>query len=191
MKKPLLFVLTLFFLSYGLLAQTTCNAPIITEVKGGGTYCPKVEITLEVVGSLNNATAWTWYNESCGSQSLGTGTTLKVKVDKTTTYYVRGTGGCVAETATCTAVVVKYDDIGPEITACPENIIVASETGTCGATVTFELPKGTDTCSDKVEIKKVAGLDPGSFFPVGVTEVKYELSDTIGNVSVCSFTVTV
>ncbi len=191
MNKILLSVLFLVSISTFTFAQTTCNLPVITEVKGGGTFCPNVEVTLEVVGTLNNATAWTWYKDSCGGQSLGTGTSLKVKVDKTTTYYVRGTGACVGETATCVSVEVKYDDVGPEILTCPEDILVANETGKCGATVTFDLPTGQDTCSDKVTVKQVEGLEPGAFFPVGVTAIKYELSDTIGNVSICSFTVTV
>jgi hypothetical protein len=191
MKKLLLSFSFIVLISSLSLAQTPCNAPVITEVKGGGTYCPKVEVTLEVVGTLNNATAWTWYSGSCGGQTVGTGTSIKVKVDKTTTYYVRGTGGCVGATATCTSVVVKYDDVGPTITNCPADLVVPNETGKCGATVTFTPPTGTDACSDKVEVKRVAGLDPGSFFPVGVTEVKYELTDTIGNVSTCSFNVTV
>jgi hypothetical protein len=191
MKKLLLSFSLALIISTLSMAQTTCNAPVITEVKGGGTFCPNVEVTLEVVGTLNNATTWTWYTDSCGGQAAGTGTSIKVKVTKTTTYYVRGTGGCVGATATCTSVVVKYDDVGPVITACPEDLVVPNETGKCGATVNFALPTGTDTCSDKVEVKRVAGLDPGSFFPVGVTEVKYELTDTIGNVSTCSFTVTV
>jgi len=191
MKKSLLLILSVFAISSGVLAQTTCNPPVITEVKGAGTYCPMVEVTLEVTGTLNNATTWTWYTGSCGGQSVGTGTSLKVKVDKSTTYFVRGTGGCVGTTASCTSVFVKYDDVGPEITFCPEDIVVVNAAGQCGATVSFELPKGVDTCSDKVEVKQVSGLAPGSFFPVGVTEVKYELSDTIGNISTCRFTVTV
>ena len=184
-------MLSLFSISYGLLAQTACNAPVITEVKGGGTYCPKVEVTLELTGTLNDATTWTWYSGSCGGTTLGTGTSLKVKVDKTATYYVRGTGGCVGTTATCTSVVVKYDDVGPVISTCPKDMVVVNEAGLCGAKVSFDLPTGVDACSDKVEVKKIAGLDPGSFFPVGVTEVKYELRDTIGNVSICRFKVTV
>jgi len=191
MKKSLLLILSVCAISVGALAQTTCTQPVITEVKGAGTYCPGAEVTLEVTGTLNNATTWTWYAGSCGGQSVGTGTSLKVKVDKTTTYYVRGTGDCVGTTATCTSVMVKYDDAGPEITSCPQDIVVVNSVGQCGATVSFELPKGVDTCSDKVEVKQVAGLAPGSFFPVGVTEVKYELSDTIGNISTCRFTVTV
>lgn len=191
MKKLLLFIVPMLSMSYGVLAQTACKAPVITEVKGGGTYCPAAEVTLEVTGTLNDATAWTWYSESCGGTSLGTGTSLKVKVEKTATYFVRGTGGCVGTTATCTSVVVKYDDVGPVVSTCPKDIIVVNEAGLCGAKVSFDLPTGVDACSDKVEIKKVAGLDPGSFFPVGITEVKYELSDPIGNISVCSFKVTV
>jgi HYR domain/Ig-like domain CHU_C associated/Secretion system C-terminal sorting domain len=191
MKKPLLIILSVFSMSYGALAQTTCNPPVITEVKGAGSYCPGAEATLTLTGTLNNATTWTWYSDSCGGASVGTGTSIKVKVYKTTTYFVRGTGGCVGTTATCTSVVVRRDDVGPVVSLCPKDTLVANTVGQCGAIVSFNVPKGVDSCSDTVYVKRVAGLAPGSFFPVGVTEVKYELSDTIGNVSVCSFKVTV
>ncbi len=191
MKKLLLSLLLGFAISSLSLAQNTCNAPVITAVSGAGTYCPGSEATLTLTGTLNDATTWNWYTASCGGQSVGTGTSIKVKVDKTTTYYVRGTGGCVGATATCTTVVVKYDDVGPVVSGCPADMVVPNTTGQCGAIVNFDLPKGTDTCSDKVEVKLVAGLAPGSLFPIGVTEVKYELSDTIGNKSICGFKVKV
>jgi hypothetical protein len=191
MKKSLLFILSILSITYSSFAQNNCTAPVITEVKGGGTYCPDEEITLEVTGTLNNATTWTWYSDSCGGANIGTGTTLKVKVTKTTTYYVRGTGGCVGATATCSSVEVKRDNVGPEIISSPQDTVVSNTQGECGAKVTFTPPKGKDTCSDTVYVKLTAGLDPGSFFPVGITEVKYELSDTIGNTTIYSFKVTV
>jgi len=191
MKKSVLLFLSVWYISFDLVAQTNCNAPVITEVKGAGTYCPGEEVTLEVIGTLNDASTWAWYSDSCGGQSAGSGTSISVTVNQTTTYYVRGTGGCVGATAACSSVVVKYDDMGPEILTCPADTVVANTIGQCGAIVSFDIPTGSDLCSDTVFVSRVSGLDPGSFFPVGVTEVKYELRDTIGNVSVCSFTVTV
>lgn len=191
MKKSLLSFLFLTIIGISLQAQTTCTQPVITEVKGAGTYCLGEEVTLEVTGNLNNATTWTWYAGSCGGQSVGTGTSIKVNVEKDLTYFVRGTGGCVAATATCAEVELKLDDVGPEILTCPENIVVVNDPGVCGALVSFDAPTAEDACSDEVTIEQVEGLESGSLFPVGVTTITYKITDELGNASECSFTVTV
>lgn len=116
MKRSLLLALLLLCFSYSLRAQTTCNQPVITAVTGAGTYCPGEEVTLELTGNLNDATTWTWYTGSCGGESVGTGTALTVTVEESETYFVRGTGGCVGNSAACDTVEVKLDDIGPENT---------------------------------------------------------------------------
>ncbi len=201
MKKYLLLI-SLIISGVGLLAQPgtgdptpnpvpDCDYPEITEVKGGGVYCLNEEVTLEVKGDLNEATAWTWYSGSCGGTVVGTGTSIKVKVDKTTTYFVRGTGGCVANTAECEEIEVKLDDIGPEILTCQENLVVPNEPGLCSAVVSFSPPTGKDNCSAQVTVKQVEGPVSGSAFPVGVTNIKFELADDRNNISVCSFTITV
>ena len=46
-------------------------------------------------GNLNSATDWQWYTGSCGGTPVGSGTSLAVHPTATTTYYVRGEGGCV------------------------------------------------------------------------------------------------
>jgi len=191
MKKSLLLFLAICLGTYEALAQANCKGAVITEVKGAGTYCPGSEVTLELTGTLNDATAWTWYSGNCGATIVGTGKTLKVKVNSTNTYFVRGTGGCVGSTASCSSVEIKLDDIGPEIISSPKDTVVANSQGECGAIVMFALPKGKDSCSDIVYVNRVAGLDPGSFFPVGTTEVKYELSDALGNTTLYSFSITV
>jgi hypothetical protein len=191
MKKSILLLASLIAVAFGTMAQTNCDAPQITEVKGAGTYCPGSQVTLELTGALNDATQWTWYSNSCNGTVVGTGVSIQVTVNETKTYFVRGTGGCVGVSASCTSVEVKIDDIGPVITESPRDTVVANTTGQCGAIVSYELPKGEDTCSDTVFVKLISGLAPGSFFPVGITEVKYELSDTLKNKTLLSFKVKV
>ena len=53
---------------------------------------------LTISGTLNDATAWHVYTGSCGGTPVGTtaGSTIIVTpVPPSTTYYVRGEGGCV------------------------------------------------------------------------------------------------
>jgi hypothetical protein len=60
------------------------------------TACAGTMITLELEsGNLGGATEWHWYRNGCGSISEGTGTSIVVTPTDTTTYYVRGEGGCV------------------------------------------------------------------------------------------------
>jgi len=62
-------------------------------------------------GALNAATEWKWYANGCGAgAAAGTGTTLTVSPASTTTYYVRGEGGCATE-SNCGAVKVTVSAI--------------------------------------------------------------------------------
>ncbi len=59
--------------------------------------CSAVPITLSIVtGNLNDATTWQWYSDSFFINVVGTGTSIVVTPFVTTTYYVRGIGGCVS-----------------------------------------------------------------------------------------------
>lgn len=99
------------------------------------------------------------------------------------------------------------DDVPPIITNCPANIAnVPNEAGNCAATVSWSKPVVTDNCSaillpNKSEFQDPngnifpivigGGADDYGVFPVGTSTVTYEYSDIHGNISTCSFTVTV
>jgi len=83
---------------------TPATAPVLSNDTA---ICGSSSATLRVTGgSLNNATAWNWYTGSCGGTLVGTGTTLNVTPAATTTYYVRGEGGCASAPGTCGQVTV-------------------------------------------------------------------------------------
>lgn len=46
-------------------------------------------------GDLNSSANWKWYTGDCGQTLVGLGDTIWVRPATTTTYYVRGEGGCV------------------------------------------------------------------------------------------------
>ncbi len=72
---------------------------------------------------------------------------------------------------------------------CPANVTATeSPSGSGSATVTYPTPTSTGTCA----AAPVACSPPsGSTFPIGTTTVHCTRSDPAGNVSTCSFTVTV
>ena len=74
--------------------------------------------------------------------------------------------------------------------ACPSDISVTTDVGTCAAVVTFATPTATDNCSLS-SVVMIAGLPSGSAFPVGTTTITYRATDVVGNTSDCSFDITV
>jgi large repetitive protein len=184
-----LFVLLAFF-NISALAQGACIKPVITEVRGGGTYCTGELVTLRVIGSLNSAIEWAWYSNKCGGTKVGSGASIVVEVNESITYYVRGLGFCFAVPEACTSVQVNLEDNPPVVISSPSDMVVANSTGQCGAIVNFAVPQGQDDCS-AVTAALIKGLAPGSLFPIGITEVQYELSDAAGSKTLVSFNVTV
>jgi subtilisin-like proprotein convertase family protein len=74
---------------------TTCIAPALPTVTASATtVCANSPVTLTASGALNNAANWEFYTGSCGGTVVGTGNSITVSPAATTTYYVRGVGGC-------------------------------------------------------------------------------------------------
>lgn len=192
MRIASLVTFCLLFTSLCVYAQDNCKSAEITATTGAGTYCPGDVVTLSITGELNDANEWEWSTGSCGGDVIDneTGTSIMVEVSETITYFVRGVGGCAEKDATCTEIEVVLDD-EPPITQCPENITVSAEPGLCEAVVQYEFPSGSDNCDGEVTVEQVEGLGSDASFPVGVTTESYELTDALGNTSICSFTITV
>lgn len=105
----------------------------------------------------------------------------------TNTYTATDASGNVA---VCTFTVTVADNEFPVFTSCPGNINVANDPGSCNAVVSWIAPAASDNCPGTV-VTQTAGLSSGSAFPIGTTNISYTATDASGNVTVCSFTVTV
>lgn len=87
----------------------------------------------------------------------------------------------------CTGSVTAADYIVP-VSDCP-NLVVDWEPGTCGASP--EIVVGTfDNCGID-SVVQTQGLSPGDQFPVGITTMSFEVTDTSGNYDTCDFQVEV
>lgn len=86
--------------------------------------------------------------------------------------------------STCDQDVVVTDNELPVTTDCPADI------NTCFPTVTYSAPTATDNCGVST-IVMTAGLGSGATFPLGTTTEEYTITDINGNVTVCSFDVTI
>ena len=142
-----------------------CGAIVNFVPPGGGDNCPG--FTVNLIAGLPPGSLF----------PIGT---------TTVTYEVTDASG---NTNQCSFDVTVNDNEFPVIT-CPPNIIVNNDPGICGAVVNYLAPVGTDNCPGAVTVL-TAGLPPGSLFPIGTTTVTYEVTDASGNVSNCSFDVTV
>jgi gliding motility-associated-like protein len=94
----------------------------------------------------------------------------------------------VGNVDSCSFNITVNDTQGPLITNCPSNIVQSSTAVSCDAVVTWTPPTIADNCSG---FTVVNNYNPGNVFPSGVTTVTYTATDTVGNISICSFTVTI
>lgn len=159
------------------------EAPLI-----GG--CPSDMTLSSDANSCGRNVSWTQpiASDNCSGVAL-TGTHLPgdfFPIGTTTVTYTATDSS--DNTSTCSFDVTIVDDIAPMIT-CPDDIEVCS-TDTSGAVVSFATPVGTDNCMVDTVIQ-IAGLESDSVFPVGTTVVTFEVTDTSGNSTTCSFNVVV
>jgi Fe-S cluster assembly iron-binding protein IscA len=80
---------------------TLCTLPSTPTLMASSlNNCGTQNTTLNIAsGSLNDATHWAWYSGSCGGTPVGSGTSINVSPSVSTSYYVRGEGGCVSNAA--------------------------------------------------------------------------------------------
>jgi gliding motility-associated-like protein len=108
---------TYYVSAVGTCGATPCASNTVTVLPGNiapvgitasnNNFC-KGESTVLTVngGSLLAGSQWTWYSNSCGGTSIGTGNSITVTPANSSTYYVRGEGGACGSTA-CASVFIS------------------------------------------------------------------------------------
>jgi gliding motility-associated-like protein len=93
-------------------------------------------------------------------------------------------------TATCEMTVTVTDDEAPAVT-CPGDVTVVAGAD-CQATVEIPEPVVTDNCEGVTYVNNITNTGNASgVYPVGETTVTWTVTDSHGNTSTCSITVTV
>ena len=89
---------------------TACTDPTLAILShSSAPICEDSSVTLNINGTLNDATEWTIYTGSCGDVLVGATTSSTFEVTPTgasTTYFVRGEGGCVTH-GSCASITVN------------------------------------------------------------------------------------
>ena len=101
------------------------------------------------------------------------------------TYTASDMAGNITE---CIFTITVRDNEPPALAPCPANITVDNDAGLCSADVSWPFIQPTDNCG---VVSFVLSHQSGATFPIGTTPVQAVATDGAGNVTVCSFEVTV
>ena len=74
-----------------------CVNPYIKNVRAfKPEICPGEKILVQILeGYLNSATQWSWQRNRCDNITFASGNFLNINIDTSSTFYVKGFGGCV------------------------------------------------------------------------------------------------
>ncbi|MBK7800855.1 MAG: HYR domain-containing protein [Saprospiraceae bacterium] len=89
--------------------------------------------------------------------------------------------------SSCMQSIVLSDTGAPVITNCPPDITVTAQQN-CKANVSWNPPSVTDNCG---KLFLTVSHISGDVFPLGTTKVTYTAEDLCGNITYCSFNITV
>ncbi len=131
-------------------ACTDPDVPTLTATPSA--ICDGATADITITGNLNDATDWEVYTGSCGGTSVGSTNTGSITVTPTgpsTTYFIRGEGGCVVP-GSCASVSITVNSA----TAGSETVS-ACDTYTWSANATTYTASGTYTAT----LTNAAGCD--------------------------------
>jgi hypothetical protein len=167
----------------GNLFGSPCTNPTVPTVMASPTtICAGASSTLTITGTLNNATHWAIYTGACGQTLLGTTatSTFMVSPSSSTTYFVRGEGGCVPAGGACGSATVTVAATAPVITnltyspdpVCPGagNNITLTVTGSLNDATQWVVYNGS--CGGMEVLRSSSSvINLGSLTTVGTTTI--------------------
>ncbi len=135
----------------------------------------------EVLSACNNETVQF-------TQTAGTPSGSAFPVGETTISY-EVTDAC-EQVRSCSFTVTVTQELELLVISCPKDTTIFTTTD--NAIPNWELPEVLSACMDEgIQISQQAGPPLGNPFPLGSTEVSYEVTDACGQVQTCTFIITV
>jgi hypothetical protein len=145
--------------------------------------CGPITTSISITdGALNNATEWKWYSGSCGGTFIGTGTSISVTPTQTTTYFVRGEGGCNAPGA-CASITITVNPFPAKPTITGDSYNYFCE----GNTVTFTSSPAAGYLWSNGETTQSITVGTGGYYSVKVTDANGCISPSSNDVFVQVF----
>lgn len=154
-----------------------CEAEVVDIFPFGSDNCTNFAITYNITGTTN---------ESGSDDASGT---IFNGGESTVEYIITDFNSIPASADTCSFTVFVEDNELPTI-VCPNDTIIQLDPLECEIVVDYAEVTATDNC-DLDEIILSEGLDSGEEFPIGTTDVTWVATDTSGNESECTFSVTI
>jgi gliding motility-associated-like protein len=154
---------------------TTCPSDISVNLPVSG--C-SIVVTWNVPSATDNCTLVSFTSNYNSGDSFPLGTTI-------VTYTATDNSGNIS---TCSFNIVVNDITAPVITGCPADITVSLPSSGCSTLVNWTAPTVTDNCTIA---SFTSNYVPGDIFPLGTSTVTYTAIDISGNISICSFNVSV
>ena len=150
----------------------TCPPDVTVSANSG---CTATNVPLGTSVTSDNCGILLVTNNAPVSFAFGTNTVTWTAVDPS------------GNLATCKQLVIVRDTTNPTI-ICPPSLVLTADAGQCSrSNVTFTV-EAADNCS---VTNQISAPPSGSTFHMGVTTVTNTATDTSGNQSTCTFTVTV
>lgn len=156
--------------------------------------CNGSNATMNISGSLGNATQWNVLSGSCSGTTVTTttGSSVNLSAPYNSTYFVRGSGGCVSSVAvssvSCSSISGPTIDNVLPVANCQNRTVNLNGSGSASIT-TGQINNGsTDNCSISTYSLSQTSFNCGD---VGNNTVTLTVTDSNGNSSSCNATVTV
>lgn len=144
--------------TYFVRAEGTCNTtlcasaavtveslstPATGVTSSTNNICPGAAVTLSTTGgSLGDGATWEWYQGSCGGIYIGSGASLVVNPNSTTTYYARAEGNC--NNTACESVTVIVN----ALSAAPSSVTASNFSVCAGDNTTLTVNGGNLIAGD-------------------------------------------
>jgi len=148
----------------------TCPSTLITVADSSKCFATNVNLGTPIVA------------DNCAVATVTNDAPSIFPVDTTIVTWV--VTDIYGNTDTCYQNVIIEDAEAPLLVNCP------ADTSSCDSVIFYPIPTASDNCGI-LSIAQVSGYGPGATFPVGVTTEVWEITDVHGNISFCSFDITI
>ena len=162
--------------------DTSVTGSMVTFDTCGSGFDTTLEIYTGTCGALVCEAS---NDDNCGLQS-----SVTFMTDGSSTYYI-SVGGFGTNQGNFTLNASGILIGQPPVISCPMNVTVNNDVGECSAVVNFADALAIDPEDGVIATTQTMGDPSGSMFPVGVSTIEYEATDSDGNTVSCQFTITV